>query len=482
MKNKSGIAAYATIVLLLLLHLPFLHADPDYFLSFSRDAFTDEGLNTSQVRNYINHGYLDLNECDNMIKSPLFNLLLFLPLKIFGTHLIVARITVLFCLLISLFFISRHDYFSQITPLLLATTLLQYYIFQYSHFSLSEMMAVSGILLGVFFLFLFFQNQKQYQLFLSALFLSVAYFLKIQFVYIIVLLPASIIVNWITGIAAINHLKRLLQGTGWLLLFLGIYFLAWYLPFQHTYHYVMSDQVTGKFAGLRRIPYTILFNITYILFSGQTWWFNSLVIICFLIGVFIFIRSQDTNFKLMFMLSCLWTIIELHKIMMLYLPSRYLVSYYFAAGLMCSVVLRQLFLFKIQHTILRRIAIVLVSLFFIGNSIHYGLLMARRNYNIQAVNDYFSATLKNPDQPIMGVWGTNTTWDCRARTIPVWKDFMNDKDIANRFHPQAIVSEPDEGESNQAYSSQGIKLQEVADSSRAFQVGRWSVVVYWVRE
>lgn len=481
MNYKSRIAALATIALLLLLHLPFLHADPDYFLSFSRDAFTDEGLNTSQVRNYINHGYLDLNECDNMIKSPLFNLLLFLPLKIFGTHLIVARITVLLCLLISLFFISRHNYFSQVIPILFATTLLQYYVFQYSHFSLSEMVAGSSILPGVFFLYQFFQNQKQYQLFLAALFLSITYFLKIQFVYITVLLPASIIMNWITGIVATNHIKRLSQGIGWLLLFAGIYFLAWYLPFQHTYQYVMSDQVTGKFATPGRIPYTILFNITYILFSGQTWWFNSLVTICFFIGVFVFVRSHDAHFKILFMLSCLWMFIELHKTTMLYLPARYLVSYYFAAGLMCSIVLRQMLLFKIQYTLLRRIGIALLILFFIGNSIHYGFLFERRSYHIQEVNRYLSSTLKNPDQPVMGVWGTNTTWDCKARTIPVWKDFMNDKDLFNRFHPQAILSEPDEGESNHAYSSQGIKLQEIADSSRAFQIGKWSVIVYWVQ-
>ena len=481
MNYKSRIAALATIALLFLLHLLFLHADPDYFLSFSRDAFTDEGLNTSQVRNYINHGYLDLNECDDMIKSPLFNLLLYLPLKIFGTHLIVARITVLLCLLISLLVICRHDYFSQMIPLLFATTLIQYYVFQYSHFSLSEMIAVSSIFFGVFFLFRFFHEQKRYQLFLSALFLSVTYYLKIQFVYIIVLLPASFIMNWITGIVAINHIKRLSQGIFWLLLFAGIYFVAWYLPFQHTYHYVMSDQVTGKFAGLRRIPYTILFNITYVLFSGQTWWFNSLVAICFFIGAFVFIRSQDTNFKILFMLGCLWMFIELHKISMLYLPSRYLVSYYFAAGLMCSVVLRQMLLFKIQHRILRRIAVALLTLFFIGNSIYYGLLLGRRSYHIQEVNDYFASTLKNTNQPVMGVWGANTTWDCRARTIPVWRDFMNDKDIINRFHPQAIVSEPDEAESNQAYSAQGIKLQEIADSSRAFEVGKWKVIVYWVK-
>ncbi|MBS1659148.1 MAG: hypothetical protein JST18_13760, partial [Bacteroidetes bacterium] len=78
MKQGHWILAVGSVVLLILLHFPFLHADPDYFISIGRDAFTDEGLNTSQLRNYINHGYLSFDECDNLIKSPLFNLLLFL--------------------------------------------------------------------------------------------------------------------------------------------------------------------------------------------------------------------------------------------------------------------------------------------------------------------------------------------------------------------------------------------------------------------
>ncbi len=101
---------YALLLLVFVLHLPFLTADPDYYLSDSRDAFTDEGLNTSQLRNYINHGQLDINECDNLIKTPLFNGLLFLPLKILGTQHIVARITILLSIMLLLFISMRSTY------------------------------------------------------------------------------------------------------------------------------------------------------------------------------------------------------------------------------------------------------------------------------------------------------------------------------------------------------------------------------------
>jgi hypothetical protein len=58
---------------------------------------------------------------------------------------------------------------------------------------------------------------------------------------------------------------------------------------------------------------------------------------------------------------------------------------------------------------------------------------------------------------------------------------MNDKDVINRFHPQAILSEPNEDESSQAFSSQGINLKQLSDSTHEFQPGRWSVIVYWMK-
>ena len=54
------------------LQIPFIKADPDIQISWSRGANTDEGLHASQIRNLINHGNLGLQESDNFIKTPLF--------------------------------------------------------------------------------------------------------------------------------------------------------------------------------------------------------------------------------------------------------------------------------------------------------------------------------------------------------------------------------------------------------------------------
>ncbi|MGB3076573.1 MAG: hypothetical protein WBB36_14695, partial [Chitinophagales bacterium] len=175
----------------LLLHLPFLGADPDIHLSSSRDAFTDEGLNTSQLRNYINHGKLDFMECDNLIKTPLFNLALYIPLQLFGTHLTVARITILLIVFGFIFFLLSNLHFRPVIIIMSLTTMLQYYVFQYAHFSLSEMLSTVFILSGIFYIFLFVANncRQQMHLFLSSFYIALAYYSKIQFVYIISLIP-----------------------------------------------------------------------------------------------------------------------------------------------------------------------------------------------------------------------------------------------------------------------------------------------------
>src|SRR5262249_45658871 len=141
----------ALIVVWLLFELPFLHADPDINLSFSRDAFTDEGLMTSQLRNSINHGILNPLECDNYIKTPLFNLWLLLPFKIFGTRLEVARLAVLFFVLSALFLFLRYGYSQKILLCFIPVALFQYDLFQYAHFGLSEMMSACCIFIGILY-------------------------------------------------------------------------------------------------------------------------------------------------------------------------------------------------------------------------------------------------------------------------------------------------------------------------------------------
>ena len=94
-----GLLYSILLIALILSHLPFLEADADLNISSgSRGAWTDEGLNTCQIRNFINHGHFNLLDSDNFLKTPLFSIFLFPFFKLFGISMYVARlITVLFC-------------------------------------------------------------------------------------------------------------------------------------------------------------------------------------------------------------------------------------------------------------------------------------------------------------------------------------------------------------------------------------------------
>jgi hypothetical protein len=467
--------------ILLCLHWPFLQADPDGFISVGRDAFTDEGLNTSQLRNYINHGTLSFDECDNLIKVPLFNAWLFVPLYLFGTHLEVARLSVLVFVVLVVALAGTQASFRKIVPVMLFTTLIQYYVFQYSHFSLSEMVAVSCIFLCLLFLFRYSVEEKKTWLFLSCLFACAAVFAKIQYAYILFFPFISLVVLRSLTLIRIGS-KTMSLALLFLFPFLLLYLLAWYLPHQGVFDLVLGDQSKGKFAEVPNMPRTFAFNIIHFLFNASNGWFNGLVLLCGLSGILIYRRSTHSAFKILFVLATVWTVIELHKFTMIYLPSRYWVSYYFAAGLLCSVVIAELLFSPASSRPRMKMAgWVLLIFFFAGNSIQYFFILERRTYDIKNINRYLAATVKKSAGPVLGVWSTSAAWDSKARAIPVWNNFMNDVDALNRFQPQAILSEPDEDESNRAFASKGIHLASMADSTRKFQVGRWEVMVCWIK-
>ena len=72
-------------------------------MAYGRGSWTDEGLNTCQIRNFVNHGHFNLLDCDNFLKTPLFSFFLFPFFKFIGISLLKARlITTLFCTIILL--------------------------------------------------------------------------------------------------------------------------------------------------------------------------------------------------------------------------------------------------------------------------------------------------------------------------------------------------------------------------------------------
>jgi len=113
-------------------------------------ANTDEGLHASQIRNFINHGELNLSESDNFVKTPLFGAYLYLPILTMGSSLSVVRWAMVFPFLILLMWIAwRNTYFVKVLLALIPLVLLEYHTFNFSHFSLAEMPSTIFIFCGI---------------------------------------------------------------------------------------------------------------------------------------------------------------------------------------------------------------------------------------------------------------------------------------------------------------------------------------------
>ena len=491
LKWRSDRVILPVILLLFLSHLPFLSADPDSNISFSRGPFTDEGLNTIQVRNLINHGYLSLEECDNLLKTPLFGTLVGLPMSVFGTRLWISRLTVLVFLTLTLLLLSRSGVFSRLLLLAVPVLFFKYQVFHFSHFSLAEASAIAAILAGIYFLYRAytpFRSEKQYirNTLLAGALLSLAWYFKIQFIYILALGPLVAVeraffarklsprIRWLNGL--------ILSGTT--VMFLLAYLLAWYLPNKEIYDHMMAYQ-SGTFSlGPKTWEY-IRFNTTHYMLTEVNRVFSATFLVSLALGIFFLTRKSSSHFPVLFSATLIWFLLEFHKLTMVYLPTRYQVSLFAAMGMLIAVVLLELFQGEsLSRTgpwkpAMRSAVAIWVSVFFFLNMLDYAAALENRTYSLREANRYLASTLEKEDKAI-GAWAPSLTWDAGCISFPVWGGFLNDEEPIERFRPTAVISEPDEQDSEQAYKKQGIDLAAVSDSVKTFRIGSWKVSVFWI--
>jgi hypothetical protein len=369
----------------------------------------------------------------------------------------------------------------------LLITMLQYQIFHSSHFSMAEMLSVSAIFLSIHFLARssdpeFKQGLRDRQAVLSGTFLSLAYFFKIQFLYLIPMLPVILVILWLRG----NFFTRkiiLRQGfaiTGTLLAFLILYLIAWYLPNKEAYDYMMAHQ-SGEFKLSSKIWEYIRFNLGYHFLEGWVQVFVYIFLVLVISGFFLLKRTRSIRYPVLFFSSFVWFLLELHKLTMVYLPTRYQVSLFVSMGLLASIVIHEVFQVRmagktwIPRTIIATLVIIPLSI----NIYNYADTIRHRSYAIRDTNRYLTEHL-TPTDVVLGAWAPTLTWDSKSYALPVWNGFLNYKDPLAAFKPKVVIAEADEQDSEQAWQSQGIDLKELSDSTRTVKIGQWDVVIYWL--
>lgn len=429
--------------LFFLLQIPFLESDPDIHISFSRGANTDEGLHSCQVRNYINTGDLTMDKSDNLVKTPLFGFLIFLVISSFGSDLVVGRIAVLLLSLFICFFsLKKGKNTLKYSLLLIPIVFLQYHVFHFFHFCLAEILCTILILSSIFYTIDKTNGFDLRKNIMSSILVSIAYFIKIQFFYIIALLPIyHFILLLIDPKKKRENLKNLISSCLFLGIGIIIYLLIWYLPNKELFHYVMLDQTDGRFATTNKLWDNIKWIHDYFFMGFGLKYFTILFYIAFPLGLFLFFKTRSTFYKHLFIGLTFWLFLESHKLGMTYLPTRYFISFIFPMGGITALVLFESWnLLKGKKSVFFAIPLIVVIIISSINLSHYINAYSRRTFAIKELNEYFSNyDLKG--KKIIGPWAPSLSWKTNAVSYPVWNGYFNSESVFTEQNPNIIISE-----------------------------------------
>lgn len=474
-------------------HLFFIHSDADVNLSpGSRGPWTDEGLYTAQIRNFVNNGDLTFSESPCLIYTPLFSGMLFIPYELFGTTMFVSRITVLSLIFLGIVFISLKDaYFKKLLALASLLVLTQYHIYHYSHIALSEMLGVISILLGLFIFYrsrILRRNRKRNTI-LAAILFSVAYLFKIQYLYIVAAVPIylslSIIFSWIKRRRLDKEeIKDLLVHSVTLVLILLLYLILWYYPNRELYNFILTKMnETVDLGGSLHLSN----KVKELFLSREVKWIAYGFGIALLFGVLFFSRKNTSKeFKILFPLLLIWAFLEMHKLSMSYIPTRYMVGAWFSLGMVFTLVLQE-GLSQIPRrdklVVSTTVLLVVIGVVIFTKNISFFIQsLHRRTYDIENIDKAIDSYSSLKGGIVMGSWAPALTWKSKVTTYPVWFDYFNDKDVIPTFKPSLIITELDQADSQEAFIKSGTNLKYFSDSITFSKVGMWELKMYWMTD
>ncbi|CAA9891400.1 conserved membrane hypothetical protein [Candidatus Methylobacter favarea] len=474
---------------LVLLQLPFLTADADHHLSGSRGPFTDEGLYTAQFRNATITGHLDLTQMDGIIKEPLFAIGMWLVTHYLVDSMLSCRGAVIISSAFLLAFLATgFGAFSRTVLIAIPLGFLSFYIFHYSHFAMTEILCSLIILAACRLLYFHLSglSSRWQTLFLSSFLIFIAYACKIQFIYAALIPSLTIFLAMIFKMSCgirpeRNDWINLIISIFLACIFALIYFMIWILPNYEFWTSSIFHQVGERTAtNIRKVVYNNLLKLIgdirnwpifivlpfALVMACQEWWSltNNK-------------ESRQTWIALVAPLLA-WLMLESHKFILPYLPSRYLVSFYIALAMLGAAGLS---MFKKSHITstwqwFYGVCAIALILSFTVNIILYQRAFQERSYTIVNAQTLFAKDGKWKRKVVMGPWAPTLFWGTGAITLPVWKDYFNDRDILTKYHPSAIVSEVDQADSQGAFTADGIDLRKL--TSKVVRVLQWEIHVY----
>ena len=468
-----------------LLQLPFVKADADSSLSWSRGPYTDEGLYSAQVRNALVTGHLDLTEADGIMIEPLFEAVNWLSARFLADRMTTARTSVMLAAISGLTFLaSWSGPFARTIWIAIPFVFLSYYPFHYAHLDMAEFPCSIAILFCIAATGARLRGGANYTLVLGAIAAAVTYAIKIQYLYVAAIPPTAFVLAIV-----IRHFSGLpIARTQWFdlggaalcsVIFASLFFLAWVVPnrelFAHAIERIFEQQarlgssvVLHNLHDLIRDVYIWPIFVLVMVGTAALWW-----------QCHTGAGSSRVPEEWIASTAPLvaWLLLESHKLGLSYLPSRYLVSAYVAAGMLGAAALSLTTWPAIKGA--PRSAVTLVAalgVLALGLNVAYYVRSLRdRHYTILDAQTAFQASGKWRGKVVVGPWAPALFWGSGAITRHVLKGY-NDRDILARQHPAAIVTEPDQSDSDGAFARDGIKLPPKVDYK--FDIGPWRVDVY----
>jgi hypothetical protein len=465
-----------------LLQLPFLKADADSSLSWSRGIYTDEGWYSAQVRNALITGHLDLTESDGVMKEPLFAAVNWLSARFLVDRMTTARTGVMLAAISVLAFLaSWSSHFARTIWIAIPFAFLSYYPFHYAHLDMAEFPCSIAILVCIAATGARLRGGANYTLMLGAIAAAVTYAIKIQYLYVAAIPPIAfflaIIFRRSSGLQIARTQWFDLGGAAlFSVIFASLFFVAWVVPNRELFVHATEMSFGQQVGWGSRV---VVHNLHDLIRDVHIWPIFVLV----MVGTAALWWQWHTGAVPEEWIASAaplvaWLVLESHKLGLSYLPSRYLVSAYLAAGMLGAAGLSLTTWPTIKGA--PRFAVTLVAalgvLALALNVAYYVRSLRDRHYTIFDAQTAFEASGTWRGKVVVGPWAPALFWGSGAITRPVWKGAYNDHDILARQHPAAIATEPNQSDSDGAFASDGIKLPPKADYK--FAIGRWSVDVY----
>lgn len=442
-----------TIVLWLLLQLPFLTADLPDSLSYSRGPYSDEGLNTFAVRNFINSDFQEFSESDNFIKSPILNAYLFAPFAVFQNDLLVGRVFMLLFVAVLLWQIVKRLKYGWLVTVLFAFTPILF------HFSRLMMGDLTSVLMPLVAL-LTYRNWKEKQqqisfwnLALLTFFASLAVGMKIQGVAVFAIYVLSVILIPLTGLKWQKRFLATVLGS------LPLFFLFLFVILKQVdlFDYIFNQ--VPEYYDSEKMSLSQIFNLNWDL-HFQSPQGRFIIFVWVIIGLLILMFAAKFWWKKLLLLLpfiAIW-LYQFSGMFMIYFPPRYLVGLYVASFVLLVILVNESkyildFIPKVYSTLL---VFVLVSFTLPELKVNF----LNRQFELEEMNQKIAQD--ENVSVLIGSWAPSLTFASnRQLAYPVWDSYLRFKDIKtplNYYKADLIVAEPNEDDSGKAYKKRGVDL------------------------